>query len=1098
MTRIARLTAVLLISAVVVSVASLTTGAATTHRTNPEPSGPLSGQADSEVSVRCLPFGLYGDITANVLVDRLSDSGEQLAFVGTSNGLYVVSLDGKLRHFLYSPFGVRFVALIDDVTGDGIREAVVVLNSTQVPALRCYDGASWEKVWQFAPVAKVWDDTWVKRQMGITSLQVMEDGDSQSVVIISGRSVFSVDAKEGIERWRSSALHIPKTITVVADLNSDGTDEVFLATQDGYIRLLNGNTGKARWRTRLPEITVYNETIQSTAEHVLTLDSEEGMVAVASSDGIVRLFDLNAQKLEWEVSLPTPKGVPPGPMALVPNPTADGQSAILVSYSSPTPLTSGVGETVKNRVALLDAAGNKLWDRDSDAWGLSSSSYGGKPAVIVPTAEEIKLVDLADGESVVKTIPVSTPDEWGADVRQIGENAFLLVGSLTAISSTGDVLWHYPRIANVKALPGNFVGDATEDVLFSAEWKTIPDSGYTPPVNDDGIVLMTTGTPYQGYQPEEPKVRLLKVTDGATGEIAWSYEVPLNDLKSSGGLKGIKVTADLVGNDGVQDIIGYREDTIFIFSGKDGSISSFSSGQPVESLDIIRNGASGNAVAVSSASGLTVFDGMGMPLWATAGEEWVEDEPVKFIVLDDLNSDTVSDLAILSPRRIVLLRSTDNATGYELHLAFDPETECLIEYVELVPDANGDGVREMAYIQRSPGSQQPDKYVPPGCPVLVKQSAVGGEQLLRVALPTQYPTVDLTSGDFNSDGCADSLVCYNSYESCSQPGSGQNYTGRTLWIISGRDGATIRTRSVAVGLQSYGGSGWGINPPATSIGDVNGDGKDDLAWIADQGFEAYSGYYCHRQRIEIYDVAHDQSLRVIPVTPLLREGGWYSADYAAMLAADIDGDGRSEILVAVSETLTSSYGRGTYEYSPWSSPSAHLAVMDIDSSERLAAFMGISPGSASVFQTHQSGVAGVAAMGRAYFLDTNARFKVTSPADGARTGPVVPVRWEGCYEGDFVQVFVDGVSNYEGNGSGVDLYLARGQHDIVVRSVDDCGRISYGPSDLGSPLTITVTPSPWKPVLLVLTLFVLMAMIVLLFYTRLHRTWRARRRAAKA
>ena len=71
-------------------------------------------------------------------------------------------------------------------------------------------------------------------------------------------------------------------------------------------------------------------------------------------------------------------------------------------------------------------------------------------------------VDLADGESVVKTIPVSTPDEWGADVKQIGDDAFLLVGNLTAISSSGEVLWHYPRIANVKAVAGDFVGDATE------------------------------------------------------------------------------------------------------------------------------------------------------------------------------------------------------------------------------------------------------------------------------------------------------------------------------------------------------------------------------------------------------------------------------------------------------------------------------------------------------------------------------------------------------------------------------------------------------------------------------------------------------------
>ena len=110
---------------------------------------------------------------------------------------------------------------------------------------------------------------------------------------------------------------------------------------------------------------------------------------------------------------------------------------------------------------------------------------------------------------------------------------------------------------------------------------------------------------------------------------------------------------------------------------------------------------------------------------------------------------------------------------------------------------------------------------------------------------------------------------------------------------------------------------------------------------------------------------------------------------------------------------------------------------------------------------------------------------------------MVAVRWEGTSKGDFVQVFVDGVRNHSGNDTGVDLYLARGEHDIVVRSIDECGRILYGPLDLSAPVTIKVTPSPWKPVLLALNLFVLPAMIALLFYARLHRVWRARRTAAK-
>jgi hypothetical protein len=826
---------------------------------------------------------------------------------------------------------------------------------------------------------------------------------------------------------------------------------------------------------------------QPTAEYLLTLGGEEGKVAVASTDGVVRLFDLKGERLEWEVSLATQVGSAPGPMALVPNATSDGQPGILVSYYSPE--ASGSSVDMKPRVTLLDVAGGSLWDRDISASSLELGSHGGRPIVIVPTAEDIKLVDLVDGESVVKTIPVSTPDEWGADVTQIGENAFLLVGNLTAVSSSGDILWHYPRIGNVRAENGHFVGDATEDTLFSAEWKANPQYGYTPPVNDDGITITTTGATYS-QQVSEPEMRLLKVMDGATGEIAWSYEVPLSDLKSSGGLKGIEETADLVGNDGVQDIMGYREYTVFIFSGKDGTSSSFSAGQPIASLDVIRNGASGNAIAVGTIGGLTIFDGTGTELWTTTSPEWVADESGLFMVLDDVNSDNVSDLAILSASKIVVLKSLGSSPHYEVHQTFNAETDSLIEYVEVVPDANGDGVRDLAYIQRDPGNQQPGQYTPTGCPLLVKRSPVGGEQLLRVALPGRSPAIDLACGDFNGDGCADSLICYKSYDSCSgvvpdKIGSGQDYGGWVLWIVSGRDGTTIRTHGV--NLQSNGGSGWNINPPATNIGDVTSDGRDDLAWTFDYGTQAYSGYVCRQQRIEIYDVARDESLKVVPATPLLKDGiGYYGGNKsAAVLPADVDTDGRSEVLAAVSEASMSSNNLG------------YLAVVDTDSGQRLAAFMGFSPGSVSVFETHRPGVLGVAASGGAYFLNTNARLQVASPADGARTGPVVGVRWKGTSQGEFVQVFVDGVRNHTGNESGVELYLARGGHDIVVWSIDDCGRILYGPSDLSSPVAIEVTPSPWKPVLLVLSLFALFAVMLLLFYARLHRMWRARRRAAR-
>src|SRR5512136_373767 len=95
MTKTARVPAILLILATIIAVGSLTIGASHTHEAASESGVPLAAEAESEASVTCLPFGLYGEIRMEALVSSLSDSSGNLVFVGTSNGLYVLGLDGK-------------------------------------------------------------------------------------------------------------------------------------------------------------------------------------------------------------------------------------------------------------------------------------------------------------------------------------------------------------------------------------------------------------------------------------------------------------------------------------------------------------------------------------------------------------------------------------------------------------------------------------------------------------------------------------------------------------------------------------------------------------------------------------------------------------------------------------------------------------------------------------------------------------------------------------------------------------------------------------------------------------------------------------------
>ncbi len=272
-----RLLAILLIAAGIVFAGSLAVGAASTHQRHSGIGRHVRRRGGLRSLGHCTPFGLYGDITTPPLVGRLSDSSDNLTFVGTTNGLYVVAPGGKLHHFLYSPFGIKHIALIDDITDDGIREVVVALNDTQVPALRCYDGATWERLWQFAPMARIWENGWVNRQLLISNLDVITCRGSQNVVFTSGRCLFSVDAKDGTKQWQFKGPSSLRRMVTLADLNGDSADEVFVGSDDGRLYLLSGKSGQVRWRTKLPKpkSTDYDDIARMLSD-IAVLDEESG------------------------------------------------------------------------------------------------------------------------------------------------------------------------------------------------------------------------------------------------------------------------------------------------------------------------------------------------------------------------------------------------------------------------------------------------------------------------------------------------------------------------------------------------------------------------------------------------------------------------------------------------------------------------------------------------------------------------------------------------------------------------------------------------------------------------------------------------------
>ncbi len=1100
---------------VVLAIAALVIGFKAPPASEPAPAAPGS-DAGSGPSVTCLALGLYGDITAPPVMEWLSDSRGDLTFVGTSNGLYVVDPRGQLSHFLYSPFGIEDFAVIDDITGDGVRDVVVALNDTQVPALRCHDGATWEKLWQFAPMARVWDRQWVDRQLAVTGLEVMAGEEGQSLVVTSGRCAFSVDARDGSEQWRFSASSALGPMVALDGLGGDSSGVVLVGSDEGDLFRLSGRTGEVQWQTRLPKHKgVTYEGIQRLVSSMAVLDEEAGKVVVASADGYAQMYDLLERRLEWETRA---FGSDPGSMgpdysavdlliSLAPDVSGDGLPEVLLS-GSPQGNAPGYAAYAYGKATLCDSAGNVLWEKSSlaySAMGVETGTVDGKPFFLESAGGEIKLTDLKDGKSVLRTVPL---DELASADQAIitrqpggtGYQAFSTTSDLTLLSDTGEVLWSCPRLATLTAQEGGFVGDSASDVLFCAERIDPTSGGYVYDTKlPDGAIIRETSP---GLAAQKPGVRLLAMMDGATRAFAWSYEVPYGDLRDSGGLQGIMVGPDLAGNDGIPDIVGYRGDTVFIFSGRNGSLATVPVGVPISKLEVVGRGGAGSALALSTSGsgglesggggGLLIIDPGGTPLWTTTAAEWLGNETGgSFTVLDDINSDTISDLALVSAARMVVFQSAAATDNYEEHLTVEAKAGYNISRVEQVPDADRDGIRDLACIQQ-PG-QETAQFTSPTAPLLSVRSASDGEKLFEVGLPEYRMADDLACGDFNGDGCADSL-----FVSTSDKGLGMR-----LLVLSGKDGSTLRDHLIEMAY--YGGSQTGASP-AANIGDFDGDGADDLVYASAPGGEyeylpdggsVFTPFEQAHLSLCVWSPARDEVLMSVPATPSLN-AGYYEGDTRTPLTGDVDGDGHLEVVCGVAEPDVPSFDPDAY--SGFYSNGVHggnLAVVDFESGQRLAGFAGFNVSTMSVFQPHDPGSLGVAASGAVFFLLLDSPLEVTSPGNGARTGPSVEVAWEGPAVGDFSLVLVDGLRNDMTNGLRSDLYLGRGVHDITVRSVDDWGRISYGPSDLEAPLTITVAPSPWRPVWLVLTLLALAAIALALFYPRLHRAWRARRRAAK-
>lgn len=1018
-----------------------------------------TGTDNSSPSVIPVQIGLSGTITADIVVKKLAPDAENTVFLGTSVGLYIVS-NGNIQNFIYTPAPVVDIALIDDFTGDGMQETVLCLSTTCFPGVQCYDSSTGKELWHFIPTheAVIESVGWTDIQTLSVDLETVMDSNADNVnevVIASGRSLYMVDGKTGKRIWMFEADSVTVEdryitnnlilVTIAGDVNGDGIADLVSAGQGGFLYIISGKSGRLLRQISLIQEENYDSdssyfpmyegesssTKSINSVRCFTANGRNKAAVSFTGDDVVQLVDLQDGSFGWESSLSYISGDVEVKLSLINDITGDNISDLLALAKT----SSSLG------ISLLNGeSGTEIWNTALVAQNDSPEGdiclIDSKKSILVPLGrsamiEKVAMLNLEDGEiratleiSSVSTLSPSTQVAKNFWAKGFDNSSFILAsndGDLMRVSTQGDRMWYLPRVNSLAAKKGKFNLESASDILLYCD-------------------------------------KVLSARDGLSTEELWHYVVPYDASPTSGGLRFVKVTPD-VNSDQYEDILACRGTHILVFNGNTGDVLlDFTVDSQITALDIIRNG---NSVALMAGTSTDIFvvTPEGELICSLPYSTWIA-EADNFLVLDDINQDGTSDLAITSGNQILLVESS--LTGSDLTFVasttdIQPDGIKAISSSEVVPDIEGDGYRDIYLRVTKIVEKESFNYS-----IIVSPSS--GDILLsldeRVGL-----LLDPGCADFNNDGYLDSLafwtagsqsiipmIEYGEYEVHTYMQSQRS----KLAVISGIDQATLWSYEYGYGSSYYGNQDF---IPATPY-DIEGSEAPLLAFTeVDQDRDGI-------ELLEVVNVLSNETVKEITVTRQMSQGSLPVNDFDAdsymssldnytrfyiedtsnqssplKLLNDLDGDGSREIALLEQQiTGSTSQNGGSY------SVEIHPVIVNLAAEEIMSYF--VLPCSELIELDNPDTTGMIGSNGLFYILDTISDLEIMAPAEGASLTSPVEISWEGSIPGYFNLIFVDDVLYDVSHQSKTTLELKAGNHKLSVYSLDRYGRVSIQSIDI--------------------------------------------------